>query len=185
MSSPSQYTSFPDANLINDGNWHHLAHVVSRVASVTTYLDGVQVDSEAVSFVGNIDTTNATTVGQVANGAYPVSAQADLDDLGVWRRTLTPLEISGIYLAGISNNVSFAPAVTVIPATSVTVSNISGTTIAYGGGSGSQFVLMSSATVNAALSSWTRVATNSATPGIFTIPAVGSSPAKFYIIKSE
>ncbi|HEX3356030.1 MAG TPA: LamG-like jellyroll fold domain-containing protein, partial [Tepidisphaeraceae bacterium] len=43
MSTPSQFTSFPDANLINDGNWHHLVHVANRNASVATYLDGTQV----------------------------------------------------------------------------------------------------------------------------------------------
>ena len=111
MSTPSQFTSFPDQDLINDGNWHNLVHVASRVANVTTYLDGVQVDSEAISFVGNINTTNAATIGQDPTGTYPVTAQADLDDLAVWRRTLTPLEISGLYLAGATNHVSFAPAV--------------------------------------------------------------------------
>lgn len=80
MSSPSQYTSFPDSNLINDGNWHHPAHVASRIASVTTYLGGVQVDSEAISFIGNINTANAATIGQDPSGAYPVTADADIDD---------------------------------------------------------------------------------------------------------
>jgi hypothetical protein len=45
--------------------------------------------------------------------------------------------------------------------------------------------LLKSASANAALSSWTRTATNTATPGIFTIPAVGASSRLFYIIKSE
>ena len=111
MSTPSQFTTFPDADLINDGNWHNLVHVATRAANVATYLDGVQVDSEAISFIGNTDNNNVATIGQDPTGAYPVSAQADLDDLGVWRRTLTPLEISGIYLAGASNHVSFAPPV--------------------------------------------------------------------------
>jgi autotransporter-associated beta strand protein len=111
MSSPSVFTTFPDSNLINDGTWHHLVHVGTRAANIATYLDGTQVDSEAISFIGNIDNNNAATIGQDPTGAYPVAAQADLDDLGVWRRTLTSLEISGIYLAGSSNHVSFAPPV--------------------------------------------------------------------------
>jgi autotransporter-associated beta strand protein len=111
MTTPSIFTTFPDSDLINDGNWHHLVHVATRAANVATYLDGTQVDSEAISFIGNLDNNNAATIGQDPTGAYPVAAQADLDDLGVWRRTLTPLEISGIYLAGATNHVSFAPAV--------------------------------------------------------------------------
>ncbi len=183
MSTPSQFTSFPDADLINDGNWHNLVHVASRVAGVTTYLDGVQVDSEAISFVGNINTTNAATIGQDPTGAYPVTADADLDDLGVWRRTLTPLEVSGLYLAGISNSVSFAPAVTIT--SPVTISNISGTSLSYGGGAGTRFVLLTSADVAAPVNTWTRAATNAVTPGTFTIPAVGSAAPKYYLIKSE
>ena len=113
MSTPSQFTTFPDSNPINDGNWHNLVHVATRAANVATYLDGVQVDSEAISFVGNINNTNAAVIGQDPTGAYPVAAQADLDDVGVWRRALTQLDISGIYLAGVSNSVSFASTVIV------------------------------------------------------------------------
>ncbi|EEF61835.1 LamG-like jellyroll fold domain-containing protein [Pedosphaera parvula] len=109
VTSPNLATTFPDANLINDGNWHHLVHVASRTANCTTYLDGIQVDSQAITISGNINTTNAATIGQDPTGAYPVTAQADLDDLGVWQRALTPLEVSGIYLAGATNSVSFAP----------------------------------------------------------------------------
>ena len=117
VTSPNAATSFPDSNLINDGNWHHLAHSANRSANCTTYLDGVQVDSQSIvaAVVGNINTIYAATIGQDATGAYPVTADADLDDFGVWRRALTPLEISGIYLAGASNSVSFAPSVAAAP----------------------------------------------------------------------
>jgi autotransporter-associated beta strand protein len=109
MSSPSQFTTFPDSDLINDGNWHHLVHVATRAANVATYLDGVQVDSEAISFIDDISNNNPAVIGQDPTGAYPVAAGGDIDDLGVWRRTLTPFEVSGIYLAGATNHVSFAP----------------------------------------------------------------------------
>jgi autotransporter-associated beta strand protein len=115
VTSPNAATSFPDANLINDGNWHHLVHVASRTANCTTYLDGIQVDSQAITIAGNTDNTNPATIGQDPTGAYPVTADADIDDLAVWRRALTPLEVSGIYLAGATNSVSFAPAVISAP----------------------------------------------------------------------
>jgi hypothetical protein len=67
---------------------------------------------------------------------------------------------------------------------SATISNIIGTTLTYGGGAGSQFVLVKSTNVAAPLSGWTRVHTNLATPGTFTVPA-GSEAAAFYRIKSE
>jgi hypothetical protein len=113
VTSPNAATTFPDANLINDGNWHHLVHVASRTANCTTYLDGVQVDSQSVdvAVTGNINTANAATIGQDPTGTYPVTASADIDDLAVWQRTLTPLEVSGMFLAGATNKVSFAPPV--------------------------------------------------------------------------
>ena len=66
-----------------------------------------------------------------------------------------------------------------------TISNIIGTSLTYGGGAGSQFVLLKSANAAAALSGWTRMATNSSTPGHFTVPTVGTAAPVFYRIKSE
>jgi hypothetical protein len=66
-----------------------------------------------------------------------------------------------------------------------TITNISGSTLSYSGGAGSQFVLLESADVTAAMSSWTRVKTNTSTPGTFDIPQVGTSSPKYYRIKSQ
>ncbi len=77
------------------------------------------------------------------------------------------------------------------PLSAATISTGSGkwdsssTTVSYTGGSGSKFILLESADVKAAMSSWTRVATNTVTPGSFTIPAVGTAAPKFYRVKSE
>jgi autotransporter-associated beta strand protein len=104
--------------LINDGNWHYLVHTVKRAGNVTTYVDGVNVDSHAVSFVSDsINTTNAANVGQDGRGAqvFTQEQEGDIDDLAVWRRTLTSLEVSGVYLAGATNHVSFAPAIAIVP----------------------------------------------------------------------
>jgi hypothetical protein len=66
----------------------------------------------------------------------------------------------------------------------VTISGIVGTSLNYTGGAGAQFVLVMSADIAAPISSWTRVATNTVTPGSFTIP-VGSETQAFYGVKSE
>ncbi len=73
-------------------------------------------------------------------------------------------------------------AVTVAP---TTISSIVGTALTYGGGAGSQFVLLESSGVTAVMSSWARVKTNTASPGTFAIPAVGTSAPKYYRIQSE
>jgi len=186
MTSPSQFTTFNDINTINDGNWHHLVHVFSRASSVATYLDGTQVDSEAISFIVNINNNNAATIGQDPTGAYrvPDGTQADLDDLGVWTRALTSLEVSGAYLAGSSNHVSFAAA-GLAPVTISTQLAVGNTSLSYTGGAGSQFVLLGTTVVTTPAASWTRIATNSSTPGSFTIPPIGTGTAQYYRVKSE
>ena len=65
-------------------------------------------------------------------------------------------------------------------AAAVTITNISTTAIGYTGGAGSQFVLLTSSTVNAPMASWTPVATNTVTGGTFTTPGPG-----YYRIESK
>lgn len=73
-----------------------------------------------------------------------------------------------------------------VPTAPVTITGISGTTLSYSGGAGARFVLLQSGNIATPLSTWTRVATNTATPGSFTIPAVGTPPTPvFYSIQSE
>jgi hypothetical protein len=174
VSSPNAATTFPDSNLINDGNWHHLAFVASRTANCTTYLDGQQVDSQSIdsAVIGDINTPNAATIGQDPTGAYAVTADADLDDLGVWRRALTPLEVGGIYVAGASNSVSFASVVIVRAA--LQVQQVGGQwQITWTGSSGA---LQAAPNVTG---TYTNVI-GASSP--YTIPT-GSSPQLFYRLK--
>jgi hypothetical protein len=73
-----------------------------------------------------------------------------------------------------------------VPTAPVTITGIAGTTLSYTGGAGARFVLLQSSNISTPLSAWTRVATNTTTPGAFTIPAVGTPPSPvFYSIQSE
>jgi hypothetical protein len=104
---------YGDAGSINDGNWHHLVHTIDRVKGVVTYLDGVVAryvvgGGSSIAAAGNVDTGRAANIGQDPTGHYTESGSADIDDLGVWRRALTALEASSIYMAGVSNHLSFA-----------------------------------------------------------------------------
>lgn len=114
---------YGDTGSINDGEWHHLVYVFDRAAGATVYLDGVGIPSDAVRYhhssrqagttataAGNIDTGNAATIGQDPTGTYGESGSGDIDDLGVWKKALTPLEIASIYIAGVSNSLSFTSA---------------------------------------------------------------------------
>jgi hypothetical protein len=97
---------------INDGNWHNLVYIIDRVKGASVYLDGtlsqgtVQAGTTVVG-IGNINSINAATIGQDPTGLYPQPGTANIDDLGVWQRALTPLEAASIYIAAVSNQLSF------------------------------------------------------------------------------
>jgi len=96
------------AGSINDGNWHHLLHAVNRKGNVVTYLDGVQVDSRSASTLGNVDTTDGVfNIGQDPTGAYPETGEAEVDDMGVWRRTLTAYDAYAIHYVAKNHGLSF------------------------------------------------------------------------------
>ncbi|HTI98108.1 MAG TPA: LamG-like jellyroll fold domain-containing protein [Dongiaceae bacterium] len=103
---------------INDGAWHQLVYTFNRTGMGITYLDGNVVDSRSVASVGDITQAAPTSIGQDPTGHYGESGEADIDDLGVWRRVLTPLEASSIYVAGLNGGITFATT----PATPATLS---------------------------------------------------------------
>jgi len=73
-----------------------------------------------------------------------------------------------------------------MPVTSMIMGPVSSgsCTLTYSGGTGSRFVLVQSSSVDAPLASWTRMDTNTAASGSFTIP-VSAGPRAFYRIISE
>jgi hypothetical protein len=88
-------------NAVNDAQWHNVVSTFDRTALGTTYLDGVLVDARPVNaFNSTLDTGHPVNVGQVGTGDYGVVFGADLDDLGVWLKPLSPTEAQSIYLVG-------------------------------------------------------------------------------------
>lgn len=85
---------------IDDGQWHNVVHTFDRAASAVTYLDGEQVHTAVIDdFTGTLDTFYPVNVGQAGSGSYNVVFGADVDDLGVWLRALSPIEARSIYRA--------------------------------------------------------------------------------------
>jgi hypothetical protein len=103
----------PDGS-INDGKWHHLLYAFDRSGLGITYLDGEEVDSRLAIGSGDLDTGSPTNIGQDPTGTYAESGSADLDDLGIWTRTLTAYDAWTIYQVGSTYNTSFDS--TTIPA---------------------------------------------------------------------
>jgi hypothetical protein len=95
------------SQLINDGNWHNLIHTVSRTGYAYLYLDGALVDSRLATGIGDMTTPGPVNIGQDPTGLYPEQGSAELDDLAVWRRSLSSYEAFAIYYAATNSNSSF------------------------------------------------------------------------------
>ncbi len=112
-SSPAYYQ---DSSYLRDGNWHHLAVTFNRQASASAYVDGVLVNQTPISAsTGTIDAGFPVNIGQDGTGTYTDGGlahvvNAHLDDLGIWTRELSPVEIGLIYVQGSSGvNITHIP----------------------------------------------------------------------------
>ena len=141
----------------------------SPTGSVAFFIDDALVGTPAVTAAGPNTATASYSIAGLSQGAHTVKAQYGGD--------------SNFAVSPMSSVLTQTVSVATSP---VTITNIIGTTLTYGGGAGTKFILLKSATVNALMSTWTYPGlTNTATPGSFTIPAVGTGTPVFYRIQSE
>jgi autotransporter-associated beta strand protein/YVTN family beta-propeller protein len=115
----------------SDGVWHLITVTFNRAANqVISYVDGLAVNTSDISPAGtaSFNAGLATLVGSSGNGTY--SGTADIDDLGIWNRVLTPQEATAIYSTGLSGRPLTA---TVAGETPVITSQPLSTTLASGG----------------------------------------------------
>jgi hypothetical protein len=107
-----RYVGNNGVNPINDGYYHNIVQVINRSSgSFITYIDGVPAEQylqSGTSFnqIGSIDNGAPWVIGQDPTGLYGEDGDADIADLGVWRKALSPLEVGAIYTAG-TNNLSY------------------------------------------------------------------------------
>jgi hypothetical protein len=148
-----------------------------------TDLDLNTISTDGTFFLFTRDLSALPAVNNNASFAFRIvsdfESDANLDYVG----TTSGYSASGTIrfdLVSVYGNSVGAPTLA-----STTISNIIGTTLTYGGGAGSQFVLLKSTNVAALPSGWDRLLTNTVTPRNFTIPAVGTGTPVFYRIKSE
>lgn len=88
---------FNSGKSVNDGSWHHVAFVRSaQSGSVRLYVDGLLDSSHSYPDMGAIDTSSGGVhlIGSGAGGAYGFSGS--IDDVRVYNRTLSALEVSQI-----------------------------------------------------------------------------------------
>lgn len=92
---------------VRDGAWHNMVVVFWRGQRVMTYVDGVLANDSPFLTTGTIDTDDigyAVNIGQDGTGAYTDNGSADIDamidDVGIWRRILSPQEAKSIFVQG-------------------------------------------------------------------------------------
>ena len=104
--------------IFSDNAWHHVVVTFHRAGLASTYVDGVLKDARPLTAnANNVDTLSglATNIGQDGTGNYGSRfTDATFDDVGIWRRVLTPQEVAAIYQAGLAgkdlSTVSIGPA---------------------------------------------------------------------------
>jgi hypothetical protein len=176
---------------IEDGNWHHCVVVFNRGGSGATYVDGNLITvasllTAAPAAVGGVyapttidcdpptnrvaTSTGAWNIGEDGSGWYGKHdnvgiTNAMIDDLGIWRRALTPAEVQAIYIAGNAGN----PLNTAAPITNPTPLNPS---ISFSGGnvviSKANYMLFSAPAITGL---WTEVTAARSTNSYTEIPA--------------
>jgi autotransporter-associated beta strand protein len=157
-------------NVNNSGGVLKLDTATSLAATATLTLAG-----SPVAGAVNLNFTGTQTISALNFGATSMAQ-------GTWGRIGSgALHENAAFIGnGFLKVTSGGPALT-----AATITSITGTSVAYTGGSGSLFVLLGTNAVTASGTNWARLATNGSTPGSFTIPAVGSSSLQFYRVKSE
>lgn len=97
-----------------DGIWHHLVSVLDA----TNFTIKLYQDGNLIATLPNIDSncygnfSQPTSIGCTMGGGYP-DAQfflGQIDDIGIWNRTLTQQEITALYTAiNCANNTTITP----------------------------------------------------------------------------
>jgi concanavalin A-like lectin/glucanase superfamily protein len=99
----SNYLS-PVVPSLSDGQWHHIAVTVRRTSAtgVRFYHNGALIGSaNPTGRLGSLANNSRLRIG-TRTAAQPLTGffQGDLDELEIYNRVLTPLEVSSIFAAG-------------------------------------------------------------------------------------
>lgn len=86
---------------VNDGNWHFIAMTADRDANLSLYVNGIS--QGTASIAGVTDTINNTSplyIGRRNNGASSNYWNGSIDEVGIWGRVLTSVDVSTLYNKG-------------------------------------------------------------------------------------
>lgn len=92
----------PDKTLmgiIQDGDWHHLAWVITKSGALTYYLDGKSRGENTFAMTGSVKNSVSLRIGQSQGNSKGI--HSDIDDVGIFNVTLTEKEIQNIMNDGL------------------------------------------------------------------------------------
>ncbi len=98
------YDSGP--GLVGDGSWHHVAVTFQRGGQAVTFVDGKEINRQPLPTTGTtVSPGLPTNIGQDGRGNYTDNSTVSMvdgtiDDVAIWRRSITSDEILGIYRKG-------------------------------------------------------------------------------------
>lgn len=106
--SSGGFSNYPSASLapsvLNDGRWHHIAATVQRnvATGIRFYHNGLLAGTaNPLSRLGSLVNNSPLRIG-TRTAASPLTGwfDGDIDELKIFNRVLTPVEVRAIYLAG-------------------------------------------------------------------------------------
>ncbi len=91
--------SVADTATVNDGQWHHVAAVVTVGQGVQFYVDGKLSSTAAMSLWAGGDGWADLVVGSCSYTSYAQYFTGDIDDVQLYSRALSAAEISSVFSA--------------------------------------------------------------------------------------
>lgn len=94
-------TDITTSSSVSDNQWHFIALTVDRDGSASLYKDGqLSASASIAGQQGVIDTAYSTKIGQDGTGAYGQTLNASLDEMRVYKRSLSVAELASLYQDG-------------------------------------------------------------------------------------
>ena len=97
----------PDGTLkgmIQDGDWHHLAWVVTEAGTLTYYFDGEDKGEGAFDMTGSTKNSVSVRIGQSEGNSKGI--HCEIDEVGIFNVSLTEEDIAELISKGITTAVS-------------------------------------------------------------------------------
>ena len=86
---------------MDNGEWHHIAVTRNSSGEVALYFDGKKVGRRNASNLGDLNNQDLDLIlNQDGTGEYYARAKAAYDDLGIWNKVLSEIQLKQIFDEG-------------------------------------------------------------------------------------